>query len=172
MRALTYYTEVNSGTFTPFLMSAMSDMGYNTPSTTLTSNYSFDSIKSSIDNNAPVFVEGFEDSYYIGLPFWKWIEWGGVGHAFVCDGYLTQKRTKTTYIFWIPCNEVEKNDYVHLNIGWGGASNGWYKSGIFDTNDGYTLDQNINTLTKGKLNDGNYSNCIRIWTNIKPKTGI
>lgn len=151
-------------------MKTMSDMGYETPGTTYASNYSFYDIKQSIDARAPVFVEGYTKGRYVGLPFWKWIEWGdGEGHAFVCDGYLYQERIKTTYVFWIPFKLVEKNEYVHLNPGWSGISKGWYKSGIFDMKNGYTNDIGSIVHKGNSNNSSDFSRSVRIWTNIRPK---
>lgn len=169
-RAWTSYNYGGSGALTPLLMNVMFEMGYETPNTTLTSNYSFNAIRESIDKDAPVFVEGYTSGRYIGLPFWKWIEWGaGSGHAFVCDGYLYQERNKTTYVFWIPIKTVEKNEYIHLNVGWGGDSNGWYKSGVFDMKNGYTKSEDGLAKKGTTSNDYDFSKVVRIWPNIRPK---
>ena len=165
-----------SSAWTPFLIDAMDNMGYETPHELYpTSNYSFDAVRKSLDKNCPVFVEGFTGGRYVGLPFWKWIEWGeGQGHAFVCDGYLYQERKKTTYVFWIPFRSTEKNEFVHLNPGWGGLAKGWYKSGIFDMNNGFTTDEEVSNVQKRGTTSNNkdYSRVVRIWTNIRPKENV
>lgn len=51
-------------------------------------------LKDNIDRKLPVFYSGYETP-------------GGVGHAFVCDGY-------------------QDSAYFHLNLGWGGLNNGYY----------------------------------------------
>jgi hypothetical protein len=52
---------------------------------------------------------------------------------------------------------------VHCNLGWGGTSNGWYKSGVFDTNEGIVDDVQRSvggvqrsTVTTTEGNDDNY----------------
>lgn len=136
--------------------------------------YSFDKVKNSIDNNRPVMISGSSQMGYFGILFWYW-EWGAaVGHAWVIDGYFTQERDATKYIFWIPSRYKEKNDFVHCNVGWGGSNNGWYKSEVFDMS-GNVAPYEEPLVTKliigwqGTGNDWNFSKAIKIIPNIRIK---
>ena len=92
---------------------ALNNMGYNKPTV---EDYSYSKIKTSLDAGKPVYMSGFSiKSYFMGIPI------SGGGHAWVVDGYrtFTDSSNKTV-------------DYVRCNAGWGGLSNGWYKSGVFN----------------------------------------
>lgn len=73
--------------------------------------YSVDKVKSSIDNNRPVFAVGYKKS--------------GGGHAWVIDGYDYQTLKNIYYNAYEPYNIdhveiVGQRTYVHCNWGWGG----------------------------------------------------
>jgi len=83
--------------------------------------YNFATIRTSIDRGEPVYVSG-DSKRTTSYPWWDIFKNNpqysyGAGHAWVIDGYKIQN--------YVP--------YVHCNIGWGGTSNGWYISGVFDT---------------------------------------
>ena len=89
--------------------------------------YSFDSVKSSIDNLCPVLIRGTainKKTDTDGKETFK-----KAGHAWVVDGYCN-----------LTCDAVHKKtkerktitaDYVHCNPGWGGNNNGYYISNVF-----------------------------------------
>lgn len=81
-------------------------------------NYDINHIVLSIINGLPVYVVAAYTLY------------GTVGHAWVIDNYKIPyvKIEIQPGVFqerWFP--------YVHCNLGWYGAGDGWYYSGIFDT---------------------------------------
>lgn len=60
------------------------------------------------------------------------------GHAWVLDGYVQEIRqdvTRTTYNDFTEDIEIDEtilHHYVHVNWGWAGMSDGYYKSDLFD----------------------------------------
>ena len=56
-------------------------------------------------------------------------------------------------------------DYVHCNLGWGGSCNGYYKSEIFNTNEG-AVDLPKSSSTSGTEYDYEYN--LKIVPNIRP----
>lgn len=94
--------------------------------------YSFDSVKQLLDNNQPVILFGIPEAFgcidYINI---------FDSHAWVADGYKKMQRT-TKYEKWAGnvCisnwTKVETFDMIHCDYGWGGNSNGYYVSGVFD----------------------------------------
>ena len=60
------------------------------------------------------------------------------GHAWVADGFFRRKRNKVTSNDKgeLIVEETETEDYLHCNFGWGGAANGFYPFGSFDTRTG------------------------------------
>ncbi len=93
-------------------------MGYLTPSGVC--NYSLSKVKTSINAYCPVMIAG--DRYTD--------EGSEIGHAWVIDGYANMSCT-ALYLGYYPVTVTF--DYVHCNLGWSGSSNGFYISGIFDT---------------------------------------
>lgn len=163
------YGSGGSSAYSSNMMKYLEKMGYISDGEC---QYSFDKVKNSIDNNRPVMISGSSQMIYLGILFWYW-EWACAnGHAWVIDGYFTQERNATKYIFWIPFRYKEKNDYVHCNVGWGGPNNGWYKSEVFDMS-GDTAPYNEPLVSKlivgwqGTGNDLNFSTAIKIIPNIR-----
>ena len=75
----------------------------------------FSILSEEITNNMPVYYQG---------------TWTGA-HAFVLDGISTTEPDETS---------DEEGFYVHLNYGWGGASDGWYDINFFHV---YTLNHYV-----------------------------
>ena len=98
--------------------------------------YSFDGVCVSLMQNYPLLVRG--DNGKSGSSY--------SGHAWVIDGAIELKRSRTYYAFWIPFPCHEFSGYVHCNYGWGGRDDegndfqysicGYYKSGVFSTSIG------------------------------------
>jgi hypothetical protein len=99
---------------------AMSAMGYNINPFILL--YNFLMIRQSIDARRPVYVRGFskEERKNHWADIFKWFTYTKYteGHAWVIDGYRV----------------FNGKQMVHCNLGWGGSCNGWYISGVFNTN--------------------------------------
>ncbi|MDR1759709.1 MAG: C10 family peptidase, partial [Fibrobacter sp.] len=55
-------------------------------------------------------------------------------HAWVIDGYLTKELKYKAQIGMRVYNMVSSENYLHHNWGWNGSDNGYYASGIFNTN--------------------------------------
>jgi len=97
-----------SGAFDSAVPRTFQNMGFHSPPL---ENYNFSRIRASIDAGRPVYISGSRHRPILGvIPT-------GSGHAWVIDGYFIQGGVQ----------------FVHSNLGWGGTSNGWYRSGVFDT---------------------------------------
>lgn len=106
-----------------------SSYGYQTESFA----YSFDRIVPYLNLRNPLMMHGFDTRYN-----------PAVGHAWVLDGYVTAavvcyqaivnngNITNLTYL-----TTVYGNSYLHVNWGWGGSSDGYFYSGLF--NPGYVF---------------------------------
>ena len=66
--------------------------------------YNMMGINASIRAGRPVYITGMRRN-------------SNVGHAWIIDGFFLSGL----------------NFFVHCNLGWGGLSDGWYRSGVFDT---------------------------------------
>jgi hypothetical protein len=115
-----YGTIEEGGTSATFSTEIFSKMGYKTPSSSQSYNYA--TIKSSIDAKKPVAIIGDSHKQHHETKFLWWVvkSWDTYtnGHAWVIDGYRTRNSTM----------------YVHCNLGWYNNCDGWYASGVFNTN--------------------------------------
>jgi len=131
--------------------------------------YSFDSIKSSIDNLCPVLAEGVavnKKTETDGKETFK-----KVGHEWVIDGYCN-----------LTCDAVHEEtgerktitaDYVHCNAGWDGWYNGYYISSVFTFGIGEKAtvgDNEIRSLWPGSNDYYKYN--IKICPNLIPKSKL
>lgn len=103
--------------------------------------YNFSLVKNEIANKRPVYISAVdikktEKKYFL-------FEWLGTkkishkGHAWVLDGVKRLKRKGYRVTEWGGVTVYEWEEYqefVHCNLGWNGSGNGYYHSGIFDTN--------------------------------------
>ena len=132
-------------------------------------NYSFDSVKSSIDNLCPVLIRGTAVNRKTE-PDGK-ITFNESGHAWVIDGYCN-----------LTCDAVHKEtkeqktitaDYVHCNAGWGGTCNGYYISNVFTfgLNGGANASDNQIRNSWTGFND-HYKYNIKIFPNLIPKSKL
>ena len=123
--------------------SALSQFGYSSSSVL---SYNYSSLASSIYNYGPVLVSGAleDENYSPGNPY---------RHTWVIDGY--KEYTQYSLVSWKidnPSGEYvgrwstlqssNTTNYVRCNWGWDGLYNGYYVSGLFDTNNG-NLDYNL-----------------------------
>lgn len=102
-------------------------------------------------------IDGWNDLIYNELQNKRVVLYAGynneAGHAFVCDGY-------------------DSNDFFHINWGWGGTADGYFKlsaltpssQGIGGSNDGYNVSQEIIYNIK-KDQGGNYENSFGFYSN-------
>jgi hypothetical protein len=126
--------------------------------------YSYSTVINSLNKGQPVLTSG--KSYkttYLGF-----INTYSGGHAWVVDGYLTQKQMATIYLERVATGSVisrvglvsgyvNEVNYLHNNWGWGGIDNGYYVAGSFDSNA-----SEVNSNTKAG-NKNNYQYKIQIF---------
>ncbi len=151
----TLYTRNWSFAFPYFAANYFEDLQY--PNVTYHKEYQSTDIITMINDSCPVFIAS-----------------GGnivSGHAWVVDGYIRMDNIYTTYNNGkYHSTSIQPDYYVHCNFGWGGTSNGYYTSGIFNTSgpaysrenyeyidttyniDGYTYDRWFYTITYSKPN--------------------
>jgi hypothetical protein len=97
----------------------------------------------SIDQKKPVYVSASDTKTtkkeYQWWDIFHWfpktiIEYKG--HAWVIDDYRIRTMVVPVLLTVGPASIPMSVYQVHCNLGWGGGSNGWYQSGIFDTRKG------------------------------------
>jgi len=126
--------------------------------------YSFDSVKSSIDNLCPVLIEGWAVNK-------DGAEFKEAGHDWVIDGYCN-----------LTCDAVHNDtgetknitaDYVHCNAGWGGSHNGYYISNVFTFGINNGLNNNDNKIFGSWTgSDNHFKYKIKIFPNLIPKSKL
>lgn len=115
-----------SGSNIYYAYDAFTLMGYNI--NMLIGSYNFSKVKVDIDSNRPVYMRGTRT--------------GGVGHAWVVEGYQT-KDWAEKMVRECPNSPIEEsytgetgtNYYLYFNLGWNGSSNGYY---LVTTTSAYT----------------------------------
>lgn len=128
--------------------SCFANMGYQTPQK---QEYNSAVICSELELNRPVYIRGCESS-------------GDNGHAWVVDGYKSRTQIYRTYYIQADGSELNwiydetEYTYFHFNWGWHGDCNGYFQTGVFDTQEGFEYDSNSNP----GLFNGNYQNKILI----------
>jgi hypothetical protein len=109
-----------------------------------------DKVKSMLNRDCPVIAMGHSRNNY------------GNAHTWVIDGIASQYCTITeTTTDLVPNGKGgfreettvythrASRDLYHCNFGWGGTSNGYYHSGIFDSEKGPVVDDDDNPSTAG-----------------------
>lgn len=105
-------------------------MGYRRPNAPQV--YSQGDVIASIKSSCPVIICGNSiKKSIVGIKYYK------SGHAWIIDGYFHRERKinifrKNKYHH----SYQEKEDYLHLNWGWDGNSNGYYLAGVFTGGNG------------------------------------
>lgn len=138
-----------TGAHTSDIPGVLRDMGYSHPSR-LTS-FNADGIISSIAQNCPVIVSGFQEEYITGWFIFSTTR-HRIGHAWISDGYLRQERTvKKVYRLTkeVLNTKIESRVLLHCNWGWGGYSDGYFIPGVFDAKkptvaDSWTRAESVN----------------------------
>ena len=110
-------------------------------------NYNWDLARSELDSTRVVAMSGV-----------RVVNGEDKGHVWVVDGY--KSRTKITNISGKEYTET--HNYLHINWGWDGSGNGYYLSGIFNTDQYLELDENVD-----KVNSRNYNKELSMITGIK-----
>ncbi len=93
--------------------------------------YNFSYVKADRDQNRVLMITGYAIKKVTSVIF-DFVSYDE-GHAWVIDGYKKRTRTANVTIGSITYPGLDTQDLVHCNFGWGGSSNGYYVSGIFDT---------------------------------------
>jgi hypothetical protein len=141
---------------------ALRDMGYKDPGNFAA--YKFSGVKSSINKGKPVIVAGYSEIKF----YFLWIPIYGAGHSWVIDGYRRMSILIKDNATGKPVSDGNYIDYVHCNLGWAGDKNGWYFTGIFETNK-IELDKTLNdNVPKRSSIDGYYQYGIKMLTDITP----
>lgn len=128
--------------------SCFANMGYQIPQK---QEYNSAVVCSELELNRPVYIRGSE----LGSP---------AGHAWVVDGYKSRTQIYRTYYIQADGSELNwiydetEYTYFHFNWGWHGDCNGYFQTGVFDTQEGFEYDSNSNPW----LFNGNYQNKILI----------
>lgn len=121
-----HYYNSATGTSKSGLRNCMIYYGYTVPTF---SNFSESEIVGALNYQLPVIMEGWTDHIY------------GVGHYWIVDGYKSYYPTGETP----PGNgSLDYNPffkyYNHVNWGWNGDCNGYFFSGVFNTQGAYNYD--------------------------------
>lgn len=95
--------------------------------------FNLNRVKEEVYNRRPVLLSGGPKEYILGV-----IPYRGTGHAWVCDGYRVYH-----FCYGTPDpNTIDGGDYteyketyLHMNWGWNGQLNAWYRPGSYFTPD-------------------------------------
>lgn len=117
-----------------------------------TYSYSWERVTTLLDNGCPIVIYAMPDMNIFS------------SHAWNIDGYKIKKRTITykTYVgetLEKEQTETEILNMVHCDFGWGGKSNGYYVSGIFNTKDP-RIEHDPNSYDKDNHKYNNYLHVI------------
>ncbi|MBR4327856.1 MAG: C10 family peptidase, partial [Bacteroidales bacterium] len=131
--------------------------------------YKYNKVIKCLDNGWPVMMRGNRTKKKFIVTWYK------NGHAWIADGYVHQKVIKSdrlTYAIVEVDDEtgrgscryeysgsasVSEPKYLHLNWGWGKASNGYYNQDVFDAKERYVLgDDGRYVRSSVDVDDANY----------------
>lgn len=147
-----YYSDVSLAGMSG-IHSALDTFGYDCSEL---QEYSYDSAESSLKQNGVVLMGGFSDYS------------AAYGHAWVVDGHKSRIRYLVHHDLLYNVNtildEIEYH-YLHINWGWDGNCNGYYRDGVFKTYQAYEFDDDTNASGYADL-----SYNVTMITNIKPAT--
>ncbi|MBQ8651904.1 MAG: C10 family peptidase [Alistipes sp.] len=98
--------------------------------------YSFDLVKTDIDLNRPLYMRGYDTN-----------EQGG--HAWVVDGYKQRTHYYNQYTITnghrvLTYSNTTTLKYIHINWGFDGRNNGYYRDNVFDLTRAFEYDVNVN----------------------------
>jgi hypothetical protein len=130
------------------ILPALGNMGYNVSQSWLR-DYNYSTVVDSINHLQPVIIVAYSleetrtwtTTEHCWLDIFHWFDRTTRhtqitykdGHAWIIDDYEVKNYVETGFSGSKPVQRAE--DYVHCNLGWGGSSNGWYRSGVFNTNE-------------------------------------
>ncbi len=145
-----------NGTFTfpSFVIPFMESIGYNNSNKY---NYSFDRVKTMLDNGSPIIIFSVPGINIINSHCWN------------IDGYKIKERTVTTKVYENNVlvdtfTNTQTSSMVHCDFGWEGNCNGYYVSGLFKLGDP-SVEKDPGTVHGGKTYFNNY---LKIITYDKP----
>ena len=126
-------------------------------------NYDTDKIVSELQNGYPIYVRGATTIVDVNNTSKK------VGHGWICHGLLKRSRDvkKFSSSGVLLDQTVETLWYPLCNWGWGGLDDGYFLSGVFDTQVGATFDKNGNTTNTSGGNIYNFKYDIKAVINIR-----
>lgn len=144
------------------------NFGYSSGGTS--NEYDVDIVRSEIDLDCPVTVCGYaykKITKVLGVTVLTRHE---EGHEWVIDQYKTQTRTADTYNTKtgnLISSGTQERTLVHCNFGWRGSWDGFYLSGIFNTNNG---EGRISTRSDDKETDvsGYFKYLLTVHHGIRP----
>lgn len=153
------YLTTGTSTYADDVINSFSSLGYST--STLT-NYSGESIYSQLAENKLFYMRGsrlLENGTYSG-------------HAWIVDGYLKHRIIVSEWsrianlwgAEWELISEGEPyyTEYYHINWGWDGNCNGYFKNEVFETNKAIEYD-NINSNFNNQI-QRNYKYIVKYFT--------
>ncbi len=154
------YSLEGSGAYSSNVPRTFSNFGYTTGSL---QDYNYSAASLSIGRGRPVYISGSAIETKKTSGWWIFTTTTtsySEGHAWVIDGLRSVKRPRTVLLNGkVIGQSTEYSDMVHCNFGWNGSSNGYYFSGVFDTN-------NTPVLKSGT--SGYYQYKLQIIPDIKP----
>jgi len=155
------YMKAGTATTRGGVKKALIAMGYEDPGSF--KGYNFEKVKSSINDGCPVIADGSRTGINIlGIT----ISTPEGGHYWVIDGY--RRMSVNAKFDKSKAPELYTTNYVHCNLGWGGSNNGWYYSGVFDTENIPYSDDSDNLRSVG-TDDKFYQYGLGILTDIRHK---
>jgi signal peptidase I len=116
-------------------------LGHSPLPTPVALNFNTNTVISSLEQNQPVLIDGYRTkNTFLGITIYY-----SNGHAWVVDGYISQKQPitiktellkKGNVVSVSTSTDYNYTTYLHNNWGWNGSNNGYYISGSFDANNG------------------------------------
>lgn len=129
------YGEEGSGAYTYDILRTLRNFGYSNEGTY--GEYSQEKVMEELKAGYAVIAGGYstkiiEKDKFLGIVISTKTYYDG-GHAWVIDGLLESKRSRTDYCDGQKVSSfVERRYLVHCNWGWRGRDNGYYYNGVFN----------------------------------------
>lgn len=154
-----------SGAYCNYINRTFKHLGYSNGGNV--QDYDISTLKNNIANGPVIGCGQSHQTVTTFLGINLWTTYSG-GHEWVYDQYMTQDRYRQTFsrsTGKIISSVKETRTLVRCNWGWGGAWDGYYLSGQFDTNSGAVATKSVGN-TSGK--DNYYRYQLKIHTGIHP----
>lgn len=143
------YTPTGTGAYTSNLTSIYRELGLSNAvivDNSNTENMMAKLFSMIVDKNCPVNCSGRDEDEG--------------GHSFIADGWLRLEYTYTVFNVGQVNNTQNRYDLLHINFGWGGACDGYYLPGAFNTSsnqyDDYKENNDIDVNSAYNFNLGVY----------------